>query len=201
MTDWAGPSGAARRPVLAGPRVRLRPGTPDDVPALLAILREPSVARWWGIDEPHDDLAAKIAGRTEEVQLVVEVDGAVAGGIEYFEEPEPQYRHAGVDIYLATAYQGRGLGGEAVGLLVDYLLHERGHHRLTIDPAATNLVAIRCYERVGFRPVGVLREYERGLDGTYHDGLLMELLASDVTPGRTRGSPGSGSSRGTSRSR
>jgi aminoglycoside 6'-N-acetyltransferase len=171
------------------------------VPALLAILREPSVARWWGIDEPHDDLAAKIAGRTEEVQLVVEVDGAVAGGIEYFEEPEPQYRHAGVDIYLATAYQGRGLGGEAVGLLVDYLLHERGHHRLTIDPAATNLVAIRCYERVGFRPVGVLREYERGLDGTYHDGLLMELLASDVTPGRTRGSPGSGSSRGTSRSR
>jgi aminoglycoside 6'-N-acetyltransferase len=165
----------------------LRPGQAADAPALLAILREPSVARWWGIDEPHDDLAAKLAGETEEVQLVIEVDGAVAGGIEYWEEPEPQYRHANVDVYLGTAYQSRGLGGEAVGLVVDFLLHERGHHRLTIDPAVANVAAVRCYEKVGFRAVGVMREYERGDDGTYHDGLLMELLASDRVTSRPAG--------------
>jgi aminoglycoside 6'-N-acetyltransferase len=61
-----------------------------------------------------------------------------------------------------------------------YLIEQRGHHRLTIDPAADNAAAIRCYEKVGFRPVGVMRRYEQGPDGTWHDGLLMELLAEDL---------------------
>jgi hypothetical protein len=53
-----------------------------------------------------------------------------------------------------------------------------GHHRITIDPAAENAAAIRAYEKVGFRPVGVMRRYERDVDGDgWHDGLLMELLA------------------------
>ena len=58
-----------------------------------------------------------------------------------------------------------------------YLFRHRGHHRLTIDPAAANDRAIRCYAKVGFRPVGVMRAYERGLDGRFHDGLLMDMLA------------------------
>lgn len=40
-----------------------------------------------------------VAGAGEVVVLVVEVDGGIAGGIEYSEETDPQYRHAGVDIY------------------------------------------------------------------------------------------------------
>lgn len=64
-------------------------------------------------------------------------------------------------------------------MLARYLFDERGHHRLTIDPAAANARAIRAYERVGFRPVGVMREYERGPDGVWRDGLLMDLLASE----------------------
>jgi len=58
----------------------------------------------------------------------------------------------------------------------------RGHHRLTIDPAADNLAAIRAYEKVGFRTVGVMREYWRAPDGTWHDGLLMDLPAAELGP-------------------
>ena len=36
--------------------------------------------------------------------------------------------------------------------------------------------AIRAYAKVGFRPVGVMRSYERNADGTWHDNLLMDLL-------------------------
>ena len=36
---------------------------------------------------------------------------------------------------------------------------------LKIDPAAANSRAIRCYGKVGFRPVGLMRQYERGPDG------------------------------------
>lgn len=55
----------------------------------------------------------------------------------------------------------------------------RGHHRLTIDPACGNAGAIRAYEAVGFRPVGTMRRYERGADGSWHDNLLMDLLREE----------------------
>jgi len=67
-------------------------------------------------------------------------------------------------------------------VLARHLFRERGHHRLTIDPALANERAIRAYERVGFRRVGVMREYERGADGSWHDGLLMDLLAREFEP-------------------
>jgi hypothetical protein len=62
----------------------------------------------------------------------------------------------------------------------------RGGHgpadRLVIDPATANDAAIRCYNAVGFRPVGVMRAYERDTDGDgWHDGLLMDLLAAELT--------------------
>jgi aminoglycoside 6'-N-acetyltransferase len=51
---------------------------------------------------------------------------------------------------------------------------------VTIDPAAANTRAIAAYAKVGFRPVGVMRKYERGPDGTWHDGLLMDLLREEL---------------------
>jgi aminoglycoside 6'-N-acetyltransferase len=56
----------------------------------------------------------------------------------------------------------------------------RGHHRITIDPAVANERAIRAYEGVGFKQVGVMRRYERGADGDWHDGLLLDLLPEDL---------------------
>ncbi len=63
------------------------------------------------------------------------------------------------------------------------LFEERGHHRLTIDPALANAAAIRAYEKAGFTRVGVMRRYERdALGPDWHDSLLMELLADDLRP-------------------
>jgi ribosomal protein S18 acetylase RimI-like enzyme len=50
----------------------------------------------------------------------------------------------------------------------------------TVVFAAHNQRAIRSYRRVGFRPVGIMRRYERGADGTWRDGLLMDLLPEDL---------------------
>ena len=65
--------------------------------------------------------------------------------------------------------------------LARYLVEELGHHRLVIDPDVDNAGAIRCYEKVGFRPVGVMRRYARGADGEWHDALLMDLLAGELS--------------------
>ncbi|HEU0195477.1 MAG TPA: GNAT family protein [Gaiellales bacterium] len=165
-------------PRLAGERVLLRPGAADDIDELCLRRSDPTVARWWGPAE-RGEIAEKLAGRDDAEFLVVEVGGAVAGGIQFCELGGDEFRHAGIDVFLGAGFQGQGLGREALGLLVDYLLDERGHHRLIIDPAVANEPAVRCYRAVGFTPVGVMREYQQMQDGRWHDGLLMELLASD----------------------
>jgi aminoglycoside 6'-N-acetyltransferase len=165
---------------LAGDRVVLRPLTADDVPTIVEIQAQPSVARWWGRPD-EEDLRRQAAGETEETSFAITVDGAVAGLIQYAEENEPMYRHAGIDLFLAEEFQGRGLGTDAVRTLARHLVHDCGHHRLTIDPAADNHAAIRTYEKVGFRPVGVMRQYERSPEGDWRDGLLMDLLADELT--------------------
>jgi aminoglycoside 6'-N-acetyltransferase len=166
----------AGQPTLHGRSVLLRPVARADVPTLQAILEEPAVRRWWGANVPAADMLAD----EEVVAFVVEVDGRVAGAIQYEEEDDPEYRHAGIDVFLGTAFQGRGIGTDAVRTLARYLIDARGHHRLTIDPAADNDRAIRTYEKVGFRRVGIMRRYEQGPDGTFHDGLLMDLLAGEL---------------------
>ena len=169
---------AAHEP-LVGERATVRAGGPADVDALLAILAEPSVARWWGaVPEERGGVLRKLAAGE---LLVIEADGSVAGGIEWYEETDPDYRHAGIDVYLGSAFQDRGLGTEAIRMLARHLFDERGHHRLVIDPAADNARAIRCYEKVGFRRVGIMRRYERGRDGSFHDGLLMDMLRDELT--------------------
>lgn len=165
---------------LRGESVLLRPLTADDVPAVAEIQAQPSVARWWGRPD-EEDLRRQAAGKSEETSFAIIVDGAVVGLIQYVEENEPMYRHAGIDLFLSEEFQGRGLGTDAVCTLARHLVHDRGHHRLTIDPAADNHAAIRAYEKVGFRPVGVMRLYERSPEGEWRDGLLMDLLANELT--------------------
>ncbi len=92
------------------------------------------------------------------------------------------YRHGGLDIFVAPAFHGRGLGREALRLAARWLIEERGHHRIIIDPAAANARAIAAYAAIGFKPVGVMRRYERSPDGAWHDGLLMDLLADEFIP-------------------
>ena len=168
-------------PPLQGEIVSLRLAGAGDAPRLAEILTLPGVAEWW----PGYDLARVRRELAESwadaASFAVEVDGQVIGLIQYSEENEPDYRHAAIDIALHPAWHGRGLGTDAVRTLARHLFAARGHHRVTIDPAAANERAIRSYRRVGFRPVGIMRRYERGADGTWHDSLLMDLLPEELT--------------------
>jgi aminoglycoside 6'-N-acetyltransferase len=162
-----------------GPRMILRPLAQGDEAALRRIHAAPEVARWWELPDesfPWDE--------PESTRLTIELDGAVAGLIQYSEELEPKYRHAAIDVFLDPALHGRGLGAEAVRRVVRHLIDDRGHHRITIDPAVANQAAIRSYEKVGFRAVGVMRLSERDVGGDgWHDCLLMELLAGEEADG------------------
>jgi aminoglycoside 6'-N-acetyltransferase len=156
------------------PRLVLRPLVEADEAELLRIHSTPAVVRWWDVPDegfPWSD-------EPDATRLTIEVDGAVAGMIQFCEETSPKYRHATIDLFLDPALHGQGLGTEAVKRVVRHLIDDRGHHRITIDPSAGNTAAIRSYEKVGFRAVGVMRRYERPSGAEqWRDGLLMELLA------------------------
>lgn len=164
---------------LHGELVVLRPLAEADVERIVELGADPEAARWWpGLTPEH--VGEKARGEDEGVHFAVVADGEVVGMIQYHEETDPDYRHAGIDVFLGTPYHGRGLGTDAVRTLARHLVEDRGHHRLTIDPAADNARAIRCYEKAGFKPVGIMRAYWLGPDGVRHDGLLLDLLAGEL---------------------
>ncbi|WP_327157035.1 aminoglycoside 6'-N-acetyltransferase [Streptomyces tubercidicus] len=155
---------------LRGTAVALRPMTEADVPTLDRIVREPEVAAWWSVPDNYRDM------------LAILLDDEVIGAIQYSEETDPEFRHAAIDIFLTASRHGRGLGTDAVRTLAHWLIHARGHHRLTIDPAAANTAAIRSYRKVGFKPVGIMRAYGRDhRTGGWADALLMDLLGDELT--------------------
>jgi aminoglycoside 6'-N-acetyltransferase len=168
----------ATLPILHGPRATLRPPRPGELDELAVTLAaDPEASAWWSKDA---DTMQRWLADPEYRVLVVEEGGRTAGIIAYSEIADPDYHSAGMDIALLSCCVGRGLGTESLRLLGAWLIDERGHHRLTIDPAVANVRAIHVYEKVGFRPIGVAREYERGPDGVWHDNLLMDALASEL---------------------
>ena len=157
--------------MIRGEKVTLRPIEPRDREPLKAIRDEPEVIRFWGeqtAEWPGDDDSVE--------EWVIERDGALVGFVQFSEEPDEDYRHADVDILLATRVHGQGLGTDAMRAICRHLIEDRGHHRITLTTWPHNARAIRVYEKVGFRQVGITRKSERGDDGTWHDELLMELV-------------------------
>src|SRR5262249_34640998 len=130
-------------PTLVGDLVTLRPMRLADRAAIVELLEDPSIAAIWdtrGAEHSADEL---LAGDANWTVWAIEVDGEFAGSIQASEEADPDYRKAGIDIFISTRFQDRGLGTDALRTLVRYLIDIRGHHRLTIDPAASNARAIR----------------------------------------------------------
>jgi aminoglycoside 6'-N-acetyltransferase len=156
---------------IEGERVTLRPIAPEDRAPLKAIRDEPEVIRFWGrqtAEWPGDDESVE--------EWVVELEGELIGIVQFSEETDPDYRHADVDILLATRVHGRGLGTDAMRTVMAYLVEQRGHHRITLTTWPHNARAIHLYEKLGFRQVGITRQSERGDDGSWHDELLMEYV-------------------------
>jgi len=173
-----GPAVAHDRPVLTNGAntMVLRPPVEGDAGILQEMLGEPEVARWWGLWD-ISRVTREMVGSGQ--GWVIVLDDRVAGWVEASVETDPDYEHVGLDIILARQWRGQGHGPAALTLLMRHF-RALGHHRFTIDPAVENVEAIRAYRSLGFAPVGVMRAYERGPDGRWRDGLLMDLLAEDL---------------------
>ncbi|MFC6237216.1 GNAT family N-acetyltransferase [Longivirga aurantiaca] len=173
---------ASAVPTLVTSLVRLRPIGADDEATLRAILATPAVSQWW--HPPEDGFPFDHEAGT--VRWAVELlgppgpgpAGAVVGMVQAYEGDDPDYDESGIDIFLTPSMHRRGLGRDVVTTVRDWLVDIRGHHLVTIDPAASNTAAIACYTACGFQPVGILHGRERSTDRRgWHDTLLMQYCA------------------------
>ena len=176
------------QPSLTGTRVVLRPWRVDDVDAVTAACQDPAIQRWTQVPVPYERAHAEgfvgaIAEGTHAdggalFAVVDRESGALAGSIGLF---PPDDGVGEIGYWTVAEHRGRGLTAEAVRVLADWALDERGLHRveLHVDPANTG--SRRVAERAGFLMEGVVRQRFRHR-GRPADVVLYSRLATDPRP-------------------
>lgn len=160
-------------------RLMLRTAQRQDREGVAAVFECETVRRWWGTQSGEDVEEFTADENPDTTRMVIELMGAVIGVIQFHEEDDPMYRHAGIDVAIHRDHQRQGLASEAIRAVIDHLA-SLGHHRVVIDPNAANKTAIATYRSLGFREVGIMSSYEWSEHlQCWTDGLLMELLISE----------------------
>ena len=175
--------------LLQGDKVALRARRADDVPTLHQELYEDVAARsradtraWRPVatDWEESPYAVK-KDRTDAMPFsVVELASGDLAGTALLWGIDAHNRNAHIGLALRPAYRGRGLGTDAVRVLVRYGFRTLGLHRLQIETLADNEGMLRAAQAAGFTVEGRLRE-SGWLDGRFLDDVNLGLLVSEYT--------------------
>lgn len=88
-------------------------------------------------------------------------------------------RSAEIGYGVSPDYWGRGVFPAAARLLLEYAFTSLELHRIVARTAADNAASIRSLRKLRFRYEGLMRDYYRFPDGSWHDATLMSRLRSD----------------------
>lgn len=188
----------AAKPTLLGQRVVLRPFEPADIDAMGPILADPEVLRLTGsvttsreIEEASPQLSDRVrewyqtrADQADRLDLaILDREAGRCVGEVVLNDVRAAEEACNLRILIGPDGRGRGLGTEAVRLIVDHAFATTSMNRVSLDVLASNPRARRAYERVGFAVEGVLVE-DVIFDGERDDSVLMALLRRDRRRGR-----------------
>ena len=86
------------------------------------------------------------------------------------------HRSATLGIFIGDSnYRGKGIGTEAVNLILEYGFRYLNLHSIQLEVLSANKRAIKCYEKCGFKKTGQSRE-RLFIDGKYYDNVHMDIL-------------------------
>ncbi len=172
--------------MLKGDRIELVPFT-EEYFQKFADLRNSETARDYKIPGiPYPVTVESVRERAQkerdtsksgEFAILLNDGGEYIGNISYH---SVDWKNRNCEIALGIGNEenlNRGLGTEAIGLLLDFLFNEMNLHRVTLDVYDFNERAIRCYEKCGFKKEGFIREavYKHGrYINLYVMGILRE---------------------------
>jgi diamine N-acetyltransferase len=82
-------------------------------------------------------------------------------------------------IYIGdTSYQGQGVGGKALDLMLEKAFKEKGLRKIYLRVGAGNAGAIRTYQNKQFITEGILREHYYN-NGSFEDVFCMAIFKKD----------------------
>jgi RimJ/RimL family protein N-acetyltransferase len=163
--------------------------THADAPHVVRWANDPEFAWFqWGRRPGRfpDDAAARswmdVIAEHRGVTFVIEHEGRAVGQANY-RDVQPKGRSAEVGIGIGEpGLWGRGLGREALGLLVRHLVDDLGLHRITLSVLAYNDRAISAYRAVGFEVEGIERDGVMTDRGTLADDVKMAYVVGRARP-------------------
>ena len=163
-------------------RVLLAPITRKDGPQLFKWINDPGLVRFSApyrpVHEPsHAEWLRSLAHRDDAVAFAIRMKkrGRLVG-ICQLTGISRVHRSADLQIRIGDErWRGRGIGTEAVRLLVDFAFRDLNLHRVSLQVFRSNARAVRSYERAGFAVEGLLRDAAH-VDGRYVDVLVMAVL-------------------------
>ena len=176
-------------PILRGPRVTLRPMTHDDAPALMRWGDDADFAWFqWGRNPSRwPDRASSekwIDGFAERSGgiFAIEHEGRAIGQANY-RDWQPKAKSAEVGIGIGEpALWSKGLGREALSLLLRHLVDDLGAHRVNLHVLAYNDRAIASYRAAGFEVEGIERDAVMTDRGFYADDVAMAHIVGRARP-------------------
>ena len=171
------------KPVIDTPRLRIRPMTSADVPALKEWMPDRSIYTYWGKDPGKSDkdpslLFQKAEKPSKSFHLGIEekASGKVIGDFwVYLIEND---RMASIAIRLASACQGRGYGTEALSAMTAFCFEYTELQRLWTEVDIRNIPSQRILEKCGYTREGLIRQGK--MVNTWCDYYIYGILASDI---------------------
>ena len=170
--------------ILEGKKVRLRPMEEHDLPSFVEWLADREVTRWLAemsdpptLEEEHEWYDRRRSDPDSLMWAIETVDGRLVGSTEL--RLEPARRKAEFGIVIGDRSQwSRGLGTEALRLVLAYAFGELELNRVELTTAEDNERAIRSYKKVGFVREGLKRQ-DRMVEGKFGNTLVMSILREE----------------------
>ncbi len=172
-------------PTLVGPRVTLRAFSPEDVAPRQRLGWHREIERGYGSDRGtgpmSDEEATGWLGHLEAREAAgarcwaIESGGRLAGAV-FLSDVREAGRKARLAIGMYSPdHVGRGLGTEAIRLVLRHAFGTLGMHRVDLKVLADNDRAIAAYRACGFVEEGRERE-SCWVEGRWHDDVVMGVL-------------------------
>lgn len=130
--------------------------------------------------EGHESWIKNKVETGQVVQMIIcdLVSGRPLGSV-YIRDIDRKHNKAEYGIFIGEDdARGRGVGTAAAKLMLRYCFQEEGLHRVYLRAFASNIQAIRSYEKAGFVREGLLVDDVR-IDGEYHDIQWMAAVSKD----------------------
>lgn len=170
---------------LKGKNIYLRALEPEDLDFVYAIENDESIWHVSNTQTPYSKFlihqylenAYQDIYEAKQLRLAIcahETNEAI-GLIDLFEF-DPKNNRAGVGLVIQNENDRvKGIGSEALSLIIDYAFVQLQLHQLFANIGTENEISIALFSKFGFQKIGVKKQWNK-INGTYEDEILYQLI-------------------------